>query len=200
MLIGISGVARSGKDTLGRFLVEKLPGRTLCLALAKKLKDETAPIIHSNFGLDVWSSDTEQKKIFRDFLVAWGLMRRKQTQGQYFINHAKLAMEKLADFYDHFVITDVRYAEYENDEMDWIKQNGVLVHIRRTYKDGLTQPPANKHEEENDLKLMTNADFTINNIDNDFDTLNLSVDRFIQFLYDKGKLFHCQVETIENAK
>jgi len=161
MLIGISGVARSGKDTFGRFLVEKLEGRTMLIALAKKLKDETQPIIQSNFGLNVWTNESAEKEVFRDFLVAWGKMRRKQTNGRYFIDHAQSVMDKVKDCYENFAITDIRYAEYEEDELPWIEKNGILVHVRKQLADGSFQLPANLAEAENDSILQQRAAYRI---------------------------------------
>jgi hypothetical protein len=65
------------------------------------------------------------------------------------------------------IITDVRFKEYEKDEVHWIKNeiNGVLIHLSR-YEEingkRLYFPPANEEERVNDTRVKQEADFILN--------------------------------------
>ena len=52
------------------------------------------------------------------------------------------------------ILTDIRYAEYENDELFWIKheKRGILIFLER---EGVC--PANQFEEKNNIILKNNA-------------------------------------------
>jgi hypothetical protein len=60
------------------------------------------------------------------------------------------------------VITDVRYAEYEKDEIFWVKNilGGKLIHISMI-DNGKFVPPANIDEEKNDPIIKENTDLFI---------------------------------------
>jgi pyoverdine/dityrosine biosynthesis protein Dit1 len=65
------------------------------------------------------------------------------------------------------IITDVRFNEFEKDEVFWVKNeiNAVLIHISRFIeKDGMREfvSPANPAESENDPKVKAEADFILN--------------------------------------
>ena len=72
----------------------------------------------------------------------------------------------------HICITDIRYDEYDKDEVYWLKNemNGILVHISQfnSYLDSETKEhkvdfllPPNELEEKNDPKLKKAADLCI---------------------------------------
>ena len=65
------------------------------------------------------------------------------------------------------IITDIRYAEYPEDEYFWLtkKANGVLIHVSRYDEiDGERHfiKPANPSEEKNDHRVKKLADFSLN--------------------------------------
>ena len=88
---------------------------------------------------------------------------------------------------DIALVSDVRYATYPNDELDWVlyEHEGLLVHLRRYEKsssavieaDGSVkidyiQPP-NEHERINDPKMREGIHFRLNwpTVDNPLDNL-----------------------------
>ena len=65
------------------------------------------------------------------------------------------------------IITDVRFDEYEKDEVYWVKNeiNGVLIHIAK-YEEingkRIFLQPANAAEARNNPNLIDKADFVLN--------------------------------------
>jgi len=164
-MIGISGIATSGKDLFCRLLLKEMKGYRI--ALADQLKEEIRPYITKKYGVDVVNCSTESKNKVRDFLVFYGGLKRFQTKGQYWTD---IAQKKADSCKSTPIITDIRYDDYENDEVDWVKNKnkGVLVHIRKYWEiENLFEmkrhyfDPPNEDEKRNDPKLMSKADYLI---------------------------------------
>ena len=173
LIIGISGVARSGKDTFGDLLKEKL--EEFCsnsdsfmnnpdikrVALATALKKEADEECISKFKISSFTQDPEEKKIIRPFLVSYGKEKRETTGGCYWTG----LMQKQIDAVhgNVFIVSDIRYVTYENDEYQWLKKNGgCLVHVSRYIKTkALLIKPPNKDEAYNDPILESLADFNV---------------------------------------
>lgn len=178
-IIGVSGLARTGKNLFCDIAIKQLEEQSKIaqqFALADELKRDCEQFIKTKLGLDVWSEDTDVKNIFRPMLVWYGGVKRKQTQARYWI-------EKLVDIINRnnaeiVFISDIRYAEYEYDELQFIKDNGYLVHISKyerysPYFDELPEvideskvkrryvEPPNDDEKKNDPILKENADLLI---------------------------------------
>jgi hypothetical protein len=164
-MIGITGVARSGKDTFYSILSKYLDSKGLKsqrLAFADNLKKELRPFVKDNFKIDLNSCTPEEKEIVRPLMVAYGKCRRSQTQGQYWVSLLDEDVKKLQKENTIPIITDVRYIEYKGDEYSWLKKyNGILIHLSRKLDDGSLIQPANIEEKANDNKLKNVADLTI---------------------------------------
>lgn len=164
-MIGLTGVARSGKDTfyciLRRYLKEKNI-ESQRIALADNLKSELGDFVKEKFKIDLSKCDGLDKELIRPLMVAYGKCRRIQTEGKYWTG---LVESKIKDFKKNNtipIITDIRYIEYKEDEYAWLKNhNGILIHISRKLDDGTLIPPANIEEKANDNKLKAVADFSI---------------------------------------
>jgi len=167
-IIAASGLARSGKDTIPDCLAEQIRQDFPNLqvrreSLASFLKDEMAGFLLEKFNKDIYTLDGEEKEKFRPLLVAYGFAKRLDTKGTYFTSllQKKMEIEKA----DVYIISDLRYAESEADELSWLKnQGGKLIHIRRYNKtDGKKQyiKAPNSDEKKNDPILEKNADFKI---------------------------------------
>lgn len=172
-VLGISGVARSGKDTFAAILTRNLQqaGKSVKrIALADPLKADVDGFLVKNLGVSAFSQIPEEKLLIRPMLVWYGDAQRKRTGGRYWIDLAKKAIEE--SNYDYYIITDVRYDVYEKDELYFLKNevNGILCHIskyaiERTHdeKDHWTMlekkfvQPANDHEAANDPKIKAAA-------------------------------------------
>jgi hypothetical protein len=169
MYIGISGLAGVGKDLFLKLFSEEISKLHLTckrFALADELKNEINPILLSKHGINIFSCSREQKETVRHLLVSHAKIKREQTSGRYWINKLEEKIEREQKPIDFVCITDIRYDEYENDEVSWLKneKNGILVHISK-YKEvngkKMFQNPPNDEEARNDPKLKSQADYKI---------------------------------------
>lgn len=178
--IGICGVARSGKDTMVK-CIESLFPQLQCsqIALAQPLKEDMDGFLKARFGISAYTNNPEEKAIIRPLLVEYGRLKRTITKGAYFTN---LAQQKVNDCWLNNkipIISDIRYAQYENDEAQFIKRNnGFLIHVTRINENGQEVKAPNKDERENNPKLKKLAHIKIK-----WPTLE-KVDELIKWLKD----------------
>jgi hypothetical protein len=165
-MIGISGIAGSGKDLFCKLLLKEIKG--IRIALADPLKEETRGFILQKYGIDIINCSLKEKNKVRDLLVFYGGIKRYESKGLYWTNRAQ---KKINDCERRRRDTDIRYAEYQNDEIHWIKSTnkGVLVHLRKYCEIETLGPhtkrvyfdPPNEDEKRNDPKLLEKADYCI---------------------------------------
>lgn len=156
MIVGISGVARSGKDTLANGFVKILKEigvKSERLALADELKSECRSFIKKTLNIDVLNMTDDEKKIVRPFLVFWGTHMRRKADENCWIK----SLEKRRKPDTLTIVSDIRY----QNEADWIKESGgFLIHIARLNENGeLIQPP-NEEERENDPLLIEKSNIS----------------------------------------
>jgi hypothetical protein len=175
-LIGISGVARSGKDTLAMCIKNVLAEQASNLSieirsLAKPLKDDIRDEIMEEFGIDVFHCTDEEKKLIRPRMVDYGKDKREASKGTYWTSLMDAEMVKLgAQGVDVIIVPDIRYCVFEEDEVFWVKKHGgLLIHVAKVLADGSILPPPNEDEAENDPKLKALADITIEWPEADFE-------------------------------
>lgn len=161
----ISGVATSGKNEFAKQAAKFFHSKGLRskeFALANQLKHEINPFIYENFGIDLFNCTPEEKEIARPIMVAYGCAKRKITKGRYWVDFIEneLQYEESNTDTNIAIITDVRFAEYENDEAFWACQTGNLIHISRLLPDGSPLQPANAEEGINDPKVYEFAKYT----------------------------------------
>ncbi len=162
-ILGLSSCATAGKDTLYLILEKILKEHNVITerwALADILKVEVASFVKEQYGLSVFTKNLEEKSLIRGILVEHGRIKRKLSNGRYFIDYIDLKVKESIKNGILPIITDVRFSQYNTDEVQWLKQNsGLLVHITRTLPDGQEILPANKDETENNPKIKSAADF-----------------------------------------
>ena len=163
--IGISGVAGCGKNTLSEIIIKllqrlELPYREL--SIAKNLKQEVSWVSRELYGINSSNCTRNEKDTIRPLLVAHGEIKRKLSNGTYWTSllNKELAPEKIN------IITDIRFNEYEKDEVYWLKNeiNGVLIHLGRydQVNEGRAYIlPANEAERRNDPLIRREADFLL---------------------------------------
>ena len=167
-IIGIGGVAGAGKDLLFNLVSKSVSVKRF--SLADELKEEVRQWCLDNYGIDSVKCSRQDKEIIRPFLVFHGTQKRDQTQGRYWVE--KLHKKIQQDNAENIIITDIRYDDYEKDEVHWLKNEigGKLIHLRqyeaipdsnegaliRHYKMGI-----NSEESRNDPKLREKADVRI---------------------------------------
>jgi len=203
-IIGISGVAGAGKDTF----YDLFSRRVKCskYSLANELKREVNQWSRMHYGIDSLDCSREQKEIIRPFLVFHGTTKRNQSEGRHWINKLNdtVVRDKTSGYK---IITDIRYDEYENDEVSWLKNelNGILVHVSQfEYRrkevwvpQGETgelirkfRDPVNSEEARNDPKLKEKSDYQIEweFIKNgQIDELESHIDDFVNWLVGHEK-------------
>jgi len=163
-IIGISGVAGCGKDTMYQ-LLKKQGLDVKRFALADLLKKEINPSIKKLYEVDIFDCDRHLKDLVRPILVAHGKVKRTISKGTYWTDAITESVLRWVDSKKDriAVITDIRYAEYEKDEVYWLKNKmgGKLVHIAMLNEDGSHLLPINSDECKNDPILRKEADFNI---------------------------------------
>ena len=160
--IGISGAALVGKDTLCNALIYKFNFK--CNLIAQRcsiagdfVRNDLQILIKQNLGTCVDMHKPEEKARIRPLMVEYGRYMRSQTNGRYFIDK----INKDTNFGSKFIpiVPDIRYAEYEKDELFWLKKEktGILIFLERK---GIK--PANKFEKKNNFIMKKKADFVFN--------------------------------------
>lgn len=169
-LVGVSGLARSGKDlftTVAQDILKENGIKTERYALAYELKNDLKDLIHKKTGIDVFTENTEEKNIIRPLLVAYGDVMRKISGGKYWTQKIEQRIGKSKA--DVVFITDIRYDFYPDDECTWLqyKQCGKLVHVTRFKYDTSSKRkkkvydvPPNEHESINNPKVKSRADYS----------------------------------------
>lgn len=159
MIIGVSGVARSGKDTFFNLLKTNLKGKKygVCkrFAFADEIKKELNKITIPNFGIDCTKVPNKDKEKVRPLMVAYGTHLARSINSNHWINRIKPHVESHYKSGGICVITDVRYP----NEQEFIKDNfehSFNVHIHRFGFD-----PINKEEESNAPLLQQKSDYQI---------------------------------------
>lgn len=169
-IIGIAGAARSGKDTLCRALIRVLKNSYNLEGIRRsiagdKVKQDLKDLLKININLDSFTENNEEKELIRPLLIEYGKLMRNKTEGRYFIDSFEKIKGKIN------IIPDIRYVEYPQDEMYWLKNeaNGFLIFIERK-----NIFDANETERINNNIIKKLADYHLN-----WDSLNENSD------YDK---------------
>jgi hypothetical protein len=146
MIIGLSGYAQSGKDTVAEYLVNERGFERV--AFADPIREfllELNPIlengIHLTSVVDEFNWEIAKKKPeVRRLLQATGVAARKHIDEDLWVI---AALRKMNEVGKQYVITDVRF----QNEAVMIKQSGG--HIWRVERQGIG--PVNEHVSEHDL-------------------------------------------------
>lgn len=139
MLVGVAGKARSGKDTIGNYLINQ--HQFVRYAFADPLKKACSEM----FGVPLnYFYDDDKKEVDLPF---WGMSPRKMaqllgTEGGRELFGKDIWVKRALSFYNlelpeesnGMVITDVRF----DNEADFIRDNGgLMIHVERPGADGV---------------------------------------------------------------
>jgi hypothetical protein len=132
IIIGVGGMARSGKDTfvkIARKILKENGYSSIKLAFADALKEEIDPFLRENYSISAWTDIDEEKTIIRPFLVAHGCGKREQSNGTYWVNKINDAIDIIHFTEDVVFISDCRFP----NEVDWVhdKWGGWFVHLKK---------------------------------------------------------------------
>ena len=170
MIIGLSGLAGSGKDSFFQILSEKMDCSRI--SLGDSLKFHIREECIKKYNIDPTSCSRDEKEIVRPFLVSWARKKREESGGRFWINSVEGEINKIISQNKNVVITDIRYTEYLNDELYWLKRElgGILVHISlyQWYTDveegarvKMFLEAPNEDEKRNNPILRENADYNV---------------------------------------
>jgi hypothetical protein len=155
-IVGLCGVARSGKDSFYKHSKHILKSRGITprrFAFADSLKSECDQLLTRYTKISAFTSDNKEKETIRPFLVAWGTDVRRKLDEECWIKKIEQEVESSIDCELLPIITDVRYP----NEADWVHGlGGIIIHISRT-----GMHPANKEEAKNDPILKEKSDLTV---------------------------------------
>jgi len=179
-IIGLTGKARSGKDTTAKFLQSKLHNASL-YALADPLKQAAATMFNISLS-DFY--DAERKEEINQF---WGMSPREIAQklGTECARDVfredfwlKRCESQLLDDPDYFIITDVRF----DNEAAWVRERGgfVVEIVRPSLNSGVVRDHVSEAGVSDDL-----IDLTIVN-DKDLTHLENQVNHFIEHFLGKA--------------
>jgi len=187
IVIGIGGLARSGKDTfvgIAKNILKRNGYTPVRIAFADRLKEEVTKMLESNnFQASVYTEDSAAKSLIRPLLVWWGCQRRYESEGGlYWVNTADEHMKNHRGAAHHnyieddklvFLVSDVRFV----NEAKWVHESwdGVVIHLKRYVhewhkcgQDGSDEcqvkvfdPAPNEEEAKNDPLVQELADHRV---------------------------------------
>ena len=175
MYLGLSGLAGTGKDTFYKYLKTTLNKNLFKVkrySLGDCLKEDAKEWCVKKYSIDPTNCTREEKNFIRPFLVSHASIMRAKSNGRYWIDllQKKIDSEENQDI-DLAVITDIRYHEYDNDEVFWVKEElgGILVHLTRYYTEynvsGIPSTkylqPINEDERRNDPSVKIVSDLKL---------------------------------------
>jgi len=165
-IIAISGVARSGKDSVAKHLIDffaEKGRKAKRYAMADLLKLHLYDLINNCLGINVFDCTDEEKELIRPIMVAYGGAMRARFGRDVWANDVLDAINKSSC--DIAIITDLRFVENNDDEYWALRKAGAyVIHIQRII-DGDVMPPPNSAEAKNDpiLKDLSDCEVRIHN-------------------------------------
>lgn len=182
-IIGLSGKAGSGKDTLADILATN--SRFIKMSFAKSLKEMS--IKYFGIPRDMAFSSIKEP-IVRQVLQGIGQCFREEVDRNFWIDKLEeeiLLMKSISEE-KRIIITDVRYI----NEINWIrKKGGKLVKIERQNPIDLGKYA--QHSSETEMDKYVNWDYNILNIDNPnlwLGNLKTCAENLLKNLYSVGFL------------
>jgi len=156
-LIGITGFARSGKDTFyqraANFLAKE--GHSSArIAFADALKNELNELLTTHTGISAFTEEDQDKELIRPLLVTYGTHIRRHLNQNCWIEKVQPRVIHHLNEGDYVFVTDVRY----ENEAQWINMNGgTLVSVCR---EGIK--PANHEEHKQSVRMKKYVKYNIN--------------------------------------
>jgi hypothetical protein len=190
--VGLSGVAGAGKDLFFSLLSQKI--NCSKYSLADSLKKEVSEWCVDHYNIHPLTCSRQEKDLIRPLLVTHGTIKRNKTYGRHWVEKLNKKINKNNLTNSIVIITDIRYDDYPEDEVYWLKEElgGYLVHIS-LYEEVSTdpllkeyKPPANEEERRNDPKLKGGADYIVDwKREKDKSHLDHHMENFLEWLKKK---------------
>lgn len=130
-LIGVTGFARSGKDTFfscGSRYLKGIEESSVRYAFADVLKSECDPLTRQYAGISCFTSNDEEKALIRPLLVAYGTHLRRQLNPNCWIDRIRGDVSRALNANHYVFITDVRF----ENEAEWVlSEGGSVINVCR---------------------------------------------------------------------
>jgi hypothetical protein len=180
LILGIAGKATSGKDTFYEILKNLLPEYDVQrVSIGDNIRVDINNLGYfTQNNLNIFDFTPEEKESVRPLMVEYANFARKRSNGTYFLDRIDKRLQHTISQAEYqspsntpqkpliLCITDIRFQEYENDEVNWIqhKHKGKLIYIDRydwVYGNKTPIPFVNETEKEQIPILMKRADHTV---------------------------------------
>lgn len=115
--IALHGYARTGKDTVGKILMQLFPGM-IRRAYGDIIKEDMDPLIREHLGFSAFTEDDAQKALIRPLLIQWGYLNYASIEKRYFAGVPAM-------------IVNTRIFRPRECEL-WKQSYGVVWEVRRT--------------------------------------------------------------------
>jgi hypothetical protein len=159
-ILGLSGVASSGKDTFFSLLSQKLPFERF--ALADELKILLREDLIKKHNVDILNCTREEKDLVRNDLVLFAKQKRLESYGKFWTD---ILTKKILDSKSQYIcITDIRHNYFSKDEVFWLKHvlNGRLIDVScYNPNNGAKVQPPNEEESFHYPKVREDADYYV---------------------------------------
>ena len=164
LIIGISGFARSGKDTaasiIDSFFTES-GKKVKIFSFAYALKSDINDFSIEKIGISSFIEDSDLKSKIRPILIAYGAVKRTLSNGRYWLDKIKPEIDTFFEGGgDIAIISDLRFKEFDFDEYDLIRsyENNLVINISRESENGNLIQAAHESEEKNQPFFIKNSD------------------------------------------
>jgi len=156
LLFGIAGVARCGKDTLAKYLIQKIEKTSVTcmkISFASALNTEFDELIKNSFNISAFTENNKEKELIRPLLVCYGTEVARKIDPDFWIKRLE---KRILNSIENKIICIIPDVRYEN-ETKWIQsQGGFVIHLSR-----MGQKPANFEEKANDPIIKKSANYKI---------------------------------------
>lgn len=153
MIIGLTGLARCGKDTFCKYAKEYLKSnnyKSKRLAFADELKKDVDAFLIEKLGISAFTEVTEEKEIIRPMLTTWGTEIMRKKDDLHWVKKVEKIINENQKENIVSIVTDIRFL----NEIEYIhKIGGKIIHLTM-----IGNKPANDYEKQNDPLLRKNAD------------------------------------------
>ena len=153
-IIGLAGVARSGKDTfcaaLRSHLEDEYNLKSERIAFADCMKSDLNKLLLEKTGISAFTKNPNEKEFIRPILVCYGTQIMRKINPNHWLDKVEKKIENNIENNIISIITDIRF----ENELTWLyRKKALTIFIERA---GIN--PANQDELNNYLKLKEQCD------------------------------------------
>ena len=153
MILGLTGLARCGKDTFCKYAREHLEAnniKTQRLAFADELKKDVDDFLKEKLNISAFTEITAEKEIIRPMLTCWGTEIMRKKDDLYWVKKVEKIIIENQKNNIVSIVTDIRFP----NEIEYIhKIGGKVIHLTM-----IGNEPANEYEAKNDPLLKKISD------------------------------------------